>query len=168
MNIQIAILEIEGNFQSFALNRREQCGVDVEIDRVAEFVTFACCSSFNPGREINSVVASGRALTKTSEQVSKGFVTEKIESLLGNFETNVAWQRLGKHLALSRGSTALLGMLRRFFVKRQITFFNESLDQLIQQFFEQRTAKLAFVLADHFTDLLFVNKPLVHERLKQR
>src|SRR6185369_14345078 len=127
--------------------------VDVEIDRVAEFVTFACRCSFNAGREINGIVTSGSALTKTSKQIPKRLVTEKIESFFRNFETNVAWQRLREHFALSRRSTTLFGTLRWFFVKSQVTFFNQSLDQLIQQFLEQRTAELAFVLSEHFTDL---------------
>jgi len=47
-------------------------------------------------------------------------------------------------------------------VKRQITFFNEALDQLIQQLFEQRALKLTFVLREHFANLLLRNEPLGH------
>src|ERR1700752_416946 len=102
MNVQVSILEIERHLQPFALNRGKQGGVDGEIDRVAEFVRFARRSGFNAGREINGVVASGGTLAETAEQVPKRFITEKVEPFFSNFETNVAWQRLRKHLTLSR------------------------------------------------------------------
>ena len=90
MNVQVLVLEIQRDVQPFALNCREQSRVDVEIDRVAEFVTFARSGSFNACREINGVVPACRALPKTAEQVSQRFVTEKVETFLSYFKANVS------------------------------------------------------------------------------
>jgi hypothetical protein len=50
MDVQVAVLEIERHLQTFALNCGEQSRIDVEIDRVAEFVRFAGGGRFDTGR----------------------------------------------------------------------------------------------------------------------
>src|SRR5215207_2972650 len=115
MNVQILVFEIERHFQSLALNRGKQCSVDVEIDGVAELVTFACRGRFNTGREINSVVASCGALAKTSKQVSECFVPQKIEAFFSHFKANVSRQWIG-NFARPRSPTLLFARLWLLFV----------------------------------------------------
>src|SRR6185369_1454983 len=116
VHVQIAILEVEWNFQPLALNRREQGGVDVEIDSVAKLVTFTRRRSFDAGRQVNGIVASGSALAKTAEQISKCFVTEKIQTFFRDFEMNVTRQRL-RDFARSGPSALAFGALRLFFAE---------------------------------------------------
>src|SRR5215208_1680529 len=117
MNVQIAILEVKRHVQSFALNRGEQSGIDVEIDGVAKLVTFAGRGCLYTGREVDSVMAASSALAKTSEQVSQRFITQEIETLFRDFEADVSRQRIGD-FALSITLALLLVCLLLFLVKR--------------------------------------------------
>ena len=49
MNVQIAVFEIQRDFQTLALDRGEQSRIDVEIDRVAKLVTFTSGSRLDAG-----------------------------------------------------------------------------------------------------------------------
>src|ERR1043165_279344 len=134
MNVQIAVLEIERNLQSFTLNRRKQRGVDVEIDRVAKLVRLARRGCFDASRKINRVVTPGGAFAETAEQVSECLVAQKIQTLFRHFETHIARQRFGD-FAWTRRAALTIATLRLWllFVQREITFFDEALDQLVQQ-----------------------------------
>src|SRR5215208_5406421 len=117
MNVQIAILEVKRHVQSFALNRGEQSGIDVEIDCIAILVTFAGRGCFYARREVDSVMATSNALAKTSEQVSQCFITQEIETLFRDFEADVSRQRIGD-FALSITPGWMLVSLLLFLVKR--------------------------------------------------
>ena len=56
------VFQIQRNSQAFALNRRKQSRVHVEIDRIAKLVGFACSCGFDAGGEMRSVVTAERAL----------------------------------------------------------------------------------------------------------
>ena len=78
---------MSGTVKPFALNRREQRGVHVEIDRVAKLVRLAGRCGFHAGGQMRRIVSSQRTLAQTSEQISERFVTKKIETLFSDFET---------------------------------------------------------------------------------
>jgi hypothetical protein len=149
---------------TFALNRGEQRGVDVEIDRVAKLVRFAGGGGFDAGRKIRRVVTSGGAFAETAEQVSQRFVTEKVEAFFGDFEMDVARQRFGDFARARRCALSLVRLLW-LLAERQVAFFDETFDELVQQFFEQRTFVLAFVLGEHLLDLAFAYEAFVDQRL---
>src|ERR1043165_3685084 len=117
MNVQVLIFEIERNVKTVALYRRQERGVHVEIDRVAKLVTLARGRGFNAGRKINGVVTTRRALAETAEQIAQRFVTEEVETFLGDFEAHVARQRFGK-IALSVTTLLPLLLARLFGLQR--------------------------------------------------
>src|SRR5205085_12527117 len=90
----------------------------------------------------------------------------EIETFFRHFEVHVSRQRIGD-FTWTRNSLLPLGRSRLFLAKCEIAFFNQALDQLIQQFFEQRAVKLAFVLSQQLADLWFAYETLVEQRLQQ-
>ena len=53
-------------------------------------------------------------------------------------------------------------------MKRQVPFFNQALDQLVEHLLQLRTLVLAFILVEHLLNLVLTQKSLVHQRLQQR
>ncbi len=97
-----------------------------------------------------------RTLPGTSQQVTQRLVTEKVKTLLGDFEFHVARQRLARR---ARSATPLFLLL---FAQGQVPFFDQSFDQLVKHLFELRPFVPAFILFEHLPDTLFVEQALVH------
>src|ERR1043166_19858 len=111
---------------------------------------------------MRSVVTSEGTLSQTPQQIAKRFVTKEVEPFFSDFKLDVArqWFRdFGRAL-----SGLLPSSRRRLFTEFQVAFFNESLDQLIEHLFEQRSFELTFVVGEHFLDLAFMQQTLIHER----
>ena len=165
MDMQVFVFEIERNRQTFTLNRGEQRRVHIEIDRVAKLVRLARRFGFHTGGQVRRIVTPHRTLAQTSQQVAQSFVTQKIETFLSNFEFDIARERLfDSVLAIAALHVALL--LGLFFMKREVTLFNQSLDQLVQHLLELRPLVLPFILIEHLLNLMLTQKPLVHQRLQ--
>ena len=89
MDHQIGIVDFDGQAGSIALDGVEQRSADVHIQRVAKFVGLGGSAGFDAGGEITGVVAAETALAERSEQIFQSFETEKIEGLVGDFETGL-------------------------------------------------------------------------------
>src|ERR1051326_884302 len=92
MHVQVLVFKVQRHCQTFALNRRKQGRVYVEIDGVAELVGFADGFRLDAGREMPRVMTADRTFAQTPQQISQRLVAEKIQSLFGNFKLDVAWQ----------------------------------------------------------------------------
>ena len=70
MHLQVFVVDIQRQREAFALNRaREGCG-DVEIQRVAEFISLRCAAGFDSGGEIARIVASEAGFAQRAKQVT--------------------------------------------------------------------------------------------------
>ena len=58
MDVQVAILDVEGQGDAFAGQGVVQRGVDVEIEDVAEFVGLGCAGGLDAGGPVARVVAA--------------------------------------------------------------------------------------------------------------
>src|SRR5260370_23549744 len=115
---------------------------------------------------MRSVVPPGGALSKTPQEVSQCLIAEKIQAFLGNFKPDTSRERF-RQFAPPVSVSLLLVERNLLFMKRQITFFDEALDQLIEQVLKQRSLKLAFILRQHLLDLSFIDQSLLHQSLEQ-
>src|ERR1043166_9121916 len=104
---------------------------------------------------MRSVVTSEGTLSQTPQQIAKRFVTKEVEPFFSDFKLDVARQWFRD---FGRALSGLLPSSRR-------RLFTESLDQLIEHLFEQRSFELTFVVGEHFLDLAFMQQTLIHERL---
>ena len=66
-----------------------------------------------------------------------------------------------------RRCAVLLLSLRLLFAKCQVAFLDESFDKLVQQFFEERSFVIAFVLGEHLLDLLLVDEAFFEQCLEE-
>ena len=86
MNLQIGILDVQRQLQAFALNGVGECGGDVEVQGVAEFVSSRSAAGLDSGRHVASVMAAEAGFAQRSHQIAQGLETEKVQALVGDFK----------------------------------------------------------------------------------
>ena len=94
---------------------------------------------------------------QTAEQVSQCLITKEIQTLFRQFELDVAWEWLADISLTAHHSIAGIMNRLRLFLQREIAFFNQALNQLVEHLFELRAFELTVVLFEHFTDLILIN-----------
>ena len=104
---------------------------------------------------------------RTAQEVSQRLVAEKIKPLLRHFELDVA--RGGvidppRSRPVLHAGALLLGEL--FFAQAQVALLDQPLDQLVDQLFELRAAKLTIIFGEHLGDIALIEFSHLDERLQ--
>src|SRR5438132_7267564 len=111
-------------------------------------------------------MAPERTLSQTAQQITQSLVTEKIQTLFGDFEFDVARQGLTDASWPTHLLTRLL-WTPWFFQQLEVPFFNHPLDQLIEHLFELRAFILAVIFGEHLLDLILTEQTLIDQDLQQ-
>src|SRR5437899_2369680 len=86
MNLQVGVLDIQRQREPFALDGAGECGGDVEVERVAEFVRLCRSAGLDAGGEVAGVVASEAGFSQGAEQVAQRLEAEKVQAFVSDFE----------------------------------------------------------------------------------
>ncbi len=88
MHVKIAVLNHEREADTLARDRGAECGGGVEIESVAELVAAGSSTGLDAGGQILSIVAAVAGFAQRTEQIAQRFKSEKVETLVGHFESN--------------------------------------------------------------------------------
>src|ERR1700752_233940 len=89
MHLQVGVLDVERQVEPLALDCVRKRRGDVEIQRVAELIGFGRPAGFDAGREVAGVMAPETGFAQRTEQVAQRFETEKVQTLVGDFESRL-------------------------------------------------------------------------------
>src|SRR5208283_4691440 len=78
MNLQVGVLDVERQGKPFALNGAGKRGRDIEVERVAEFVSLGSPAGFNSSGQIARVVASKAGFAERAEQITQRLEAKKV------------------------------------------------------------------------------------------
>ena len=153
MHLEVAVLDVEREAQSFALDGAGERGGDVKVQGVAELVGLGGAAGLDAGGLVASIVAAEAGLAERAHQVAQGAEAEEVESLVGDFEA-----RLRLRLAyLAAGGGAAGGIVR--LVHADVVFLLHALDELLDQ--------LLHLFGAHVFDLL-AHLVVEHVAVEQR
>src|SRR5215475_16026847 len=89
MDHEILVLDFDGHSGAVAADGVEKSFADVEVKRVAEFVSAGDAAGFDAGREVARVVAAETATAERAEKVLQRFEAEEIYRFVGDFEADL-------------------------------------------------------------------------------
>src|SRR5687767_1913322 len=114
--VKVPVLEVQWKRKAFARDGRQQRGVYVEVDRVAELVRLRSECGLDARCLVVSVVTTDRRLAETAEKFLKRFVAEKVEPLFRDLKFDVSGKRR-PDLAVTVTVPHLAALLGRNFLK---------------------------------------------------
>src|SRR5208337_5105410 len=127
MHLQVAVLDIERQVQTLALDGARERGGNVEIERVAEFVRLGGAAGLDSSSQVAGVVAAEAGLAQRSHQIAQRAKAEEVEPLVGDFKARL---RL-RFSDLAAGGGAARGIVR--LVNADVVFPLHALDELLDQ-----------------------------------
>jgi hypothetical protein len=89
MHLEVAVLDVQRQVQTFALDCARQRGGDVEIQRVAEFVCLRCTAGLDAGGLVACVVTAEVRFPKRAQQIAQRAKAEEVEPLVGDLEARL-------------------------------------------------------------------------------
>ena len=89
VDLQVAVFDVQRQFEPFALDCIRKRGRDVEVERVAELVGLRRSAGFYARGHVARVVTAKARLAERSQQVAQRFESQKIEALVGDLEAGL-------------------------------------------------------------------------------
>src|SRR5437867_3239456 len=168
---EVAVLEVDGDAEAFALERVGEGGVDVEVEGVAVLVGLARGLGFDAGGEVLRVVGAEARLADAPQEVLQGPVAEKVDAPLGEVELHLLG-RLLRHAAGAEQRLLAGGHLGRL-GDVQIALVDQFLDDLVEQLGELAlqvgvARGVAGRFAPQHLEHLASELPGFHQRLEDR
>src|SRR5881628_156918 len=168
---EVAVLEVDGDAEAFALERVGEGGVDVEVEGVAVLVGLARGLGFDAGGEVLRVVGAEARLADAPQEVLQGPVAEKVDAPLGEVELHLLG-RLLRHAAGAEQRLLAGGHLGRL-GDVQIALVDQFLDDLVEQLGELAlqvgvARGVAGRFAPQHLEHLASELPGFHQRLQDR
>src|SRR4051812_28163134 len=87
--MQILVLEIQRQAESFSFERGEQGLADVEVHRVPELVLTGRPTCLDARRKLSRIVCAKTCASEAREQILQSFESEEIDRLVGYIEFDV-------------------------------------------------------------------------------
>src|SRR4051812_30967004 len=119
--MQILVLEVQRQAESFALQGGEQGLADIEVHCVTELILTGRSTRLDSGRKLSGVVGSEARAAETSKQILESFESEEIDRF-------VRYVKLDVPLAVSLAISLALLVLRVY-----VTVLGQLLNQSINQ-----------------------------------
>ena len=85
--VQLAVVAIE--VRAFAGEDVRECGGDVEVEGIAEFVGFGAAVGLDAGGFVARIVATERGFAERAEEFAEGLVAEEVHAFVGDFKAGV-------------------------------------------------------------------------------
>ena len=109
MHLQIGVFDVERQRKPLTLDCTRQRSRDVEIERIAEFVSLGRSAGFDAGRQIARIVPSKARFAQGSQQIPQRLEAQEIETLVGNFKLGLLrFASLPAHAGLPRRIVRLI------------------------------------------------------------
>src|SRR5215468_1442373 len=132
MHCQVAILQIDGDFDSLPLYCVRQRRADVEVKHIAEFIRARNSARLDPRREIARVVPAETASSERAEQVSQSLEAQKVDRFVGNLETRFRIPLLWLAKPASRRLVGRWSHLR-WLLRVDESFLRKTFDELLDE-----------------------------------
>src|ERR1035441_9668714 len=115
VHLQVGILNVEWDCESFALDRTRERRCDVEIERVPKLVGLRRSTGLDARRQITRVMPPKTRFAERPQQIAQRLEAEEVETLVGNFKLSLL---TFSGLPTSAGRSRLV----RWLVDRDVVF----------------------------------------------